>query len=144
MHLNSRILLTGFIAILAVALFPFGWLTQYSSAFDTFTGWLFPEPWGHFWGHFTIFFLVVAGGLLAFPALRTRPWMYGLLMLATALAQEFFQLLYKQRPIVMNDVTDLIPDVLGAGVGWMVVRWVAGRGRVNVEEGEARDVKRKA
>jgi glycopeptide antibiotics resistance protein len=136
MRLNSRLLLTGFLAILAVAIFPFGWLTQYSAAFDSFTGWLFPEPWGHFWGHFAIFFLVGAGGLLAFPALRTRPWLYGLLMLATAFAQEFFQLLYKQRPIVMNDVTDLIPDVLGVVVGWMVVRWVGRKGGASNDKRE--------
>jgi VanZ family protein len=122
MRLNPRFLLVStFVAILAITLFPIGWLTQFSPAFDSFTGWLFPEPWGHFWGHFTIFSLVGVGALLVLPALRTRPWVYAILLMVIAFAQEFFQLLYKQRPIVTNDVTDLIPDLIGAGVAWFVV-----------------------
>lgn len=122
MRLHPKTLLFTFpVVILFITLFPFGWLAQQWPAFDAITGWLFPEPWGHFFGHLTIFLLVGLSLLLAFSKLRTSPWVYALLIAAIAIGQEFFQLLYKRRPIVLNDITDLIPDLLGAIIAWLLI-----------------------
>lgn len=128
MRFYPKHLLIAFpLLILIFALFPFGWLGQLSPAFDAFLTWLFPEPWGHFFGHLTIFLLVGLSLLLAFSKLRTTPWLYASLILAIALSQEFFQLLYKRRAIVLNDITDLIPDLLGATLAWLFMRLILHR-----------------
>lgn len=128
MRLHPKSILLVFpLVILTVTLFPFGWLAQHWPAFDTFTGWLFPEPWGHFFGHLTIFLLVGLSVLFAFPKLRSQFWLYALLVSTTAVGQEAIQLLYKRRAIVLNDITDLIPDLLGATMAWLIVYIISNR-----------------
>ncbi len=128
MRLHSKSILLVFpLVILIITLFPFGWLAQHWPAFDTFAGWLFPEPWGHFFGHLTIFLLVGLSLLLAFSKLRTSPRFYALLALTIAVGQEAIQLLYKRRAIVLNDITDLIPDLLGATMAWLIVYIISNR-----------------
>lgn len=99
--------------ILFLTLFPFGWLGKLWPAFDDVLTWAFPEPWGHFFGHWTLFTLVGFAALLILPPLRNRLWLYLPLVMLVGVGQEFFQLLYKQRPLELNDVIDLIPDYLG-------------------------------
>ena len=110
----KKLIILFAILILFLTLFPFGWLGTLSPTFDALLDWLFPEPWGHFFGHGFMFIGVGLALLLTLPKLRQRFWLYVPLVMLVAVGQEFFQLLYKQRPIGLNDLTDLIPDVLGA------------------------------
>jgi hypothetical protein len=104
------------LALVAIALFPFGWLAELWPAFDTFAGALFPTVVAHAIGHSIIFFLVGVALLMAFPQLRNRPWLYIGLLVMLALGQETFQLAYKQRPIEFDEFRDFVTDLIG-GLG---------------------------
>jgi hypothetical protein len=103
-------------ALIILALFPVGWLTHLSDVADSIAGLLFPNEAAHAVGHSLLFGAIGAALLAAFPPLRRRPALYFGLILAVALGQEAFQLLYKQRPVVLNDVTDIGTDLVAAGV----------------------------
>lgn len=106
------------IVLLAIALFPFGWLAEVWPLFDRFTGFLFASEAAHAVGHSLIFALIGTALLVAFPALRGRFGLYMLIIGLVGIGQESFQLLYKNRPVVLNDVTDLGTDLVAAGVVW--------------------------
>jgi hypothetical protein len=124
MKQSIRVPLIALAALLAVALFPFGWLTEVWPAFDQLMGFLFASEAAHAVGHSVIFALVGSALLVAFPALRRRPGLYLLVILAIGIGQEAFQLLYKGRPVALNDVTDLGTDLVAAGVVWAL--WYIG------------------
>lgn len=114
--------LTLFAVVLGVALFPVGWLGEMWGPADLLTSALFSSVEAHAVGHVLVFIGVGAVALTVFPNLASRPWRYLAIMLALGVAQECFQLLYKQRPIVFDDVRDLGPDLIGAVVALIVVR----------------------
>lgn len=116
------------IALLALALFPVGWLTELSPAIHRIGSFLFPDEAAHAIGHSLLFASIGAALLLLFPALRRRPGRYFAIILAVALGQEAFQLLYKGRGVVVNDLTDIGTDLVAAGV--VIALWYIGsRGR---------------
>lgn len=117
------LLLLPLAMMLAVVLFPFGWLTLQWPAFAGFMGALFTGWLSHAIGHTVLFVGLGLALLLAFPGLRRRPWLYAGLMLLAALGQEGFQLLYKGRGVNLNDLNDLIIDMVAAAIAWGVVRW---------------------
>jgi hypothetical protein len=118
------------IALLALALFPVGWLTRLSSVADRIGGALFPNEAAHAVGHTLLFAAIGLALLSTFPALRRRPARYFGLILAIALGQEAFQLLYKQRPVVLNDVTDIAIDLVAAGLVMLLwYNWARGQRR---------------
>jgi hypothetical protein len=121
---STRTPIAPLAGLLALALFPFGWLAEVWPLFDSFTELLFASEAAHAVGHSLIFALIGLALLLSFPALRRRPWLYLLVILAVGLGQEGFQLLYKARPVVLNDVTDLATDLVAAGVVWAL--WYIG------------------
>ena len=125
MPARSRLFLLAFALItLALAIFPIGWLGE---IWHPFGGWLwrvFPNAWAHAAGHIAIFGLVGLAALFAFPSLRTKLWLYFTLILAAGIAQEFFQLLYKQRSIVRDDFRDLGTDLIGAALAFLIVRYL--------------------
>jgi hypothetical protein len=108
--------------ILFLTLFPFGWLGTLSPAIDELLTVYFPEPWGHFYGHFILFFIVGFAALVVFPSLRSRFWLYLPLILLVAAGQEFFQLLYKQRLVRLDEAMDLIPDYLGSATTFALLK----------------------
>lgn len=115
------------VTLLALALFPFGWLAESWPAFAALLGTTFSSVRVHAIGHATIFAVVGLALLATFPGLRSRPWHYlGLILLAGA-AQEAFQLAYKARPIVFDDARDIVTDLIGALAVYLVVvlirRW---------------------
>ena len=61
--------------------------------------------------------------LATFPGLRARPWRYAGLLALAGLGQEFFQLLFKQRPINFDDGRDLVVDLAGLALAFAVA-WV--------------------
>jgi hypothetical protein len=116
------------LALVALALFPFGWLGLVWPAFDAVVGWLFPSAWEHAIGHTALFASLGLLALALIPALRARPWTYLALMLLVGLGQEGFQLLYKQRSPVFDDARDLATDLAGALVAFVLV-WLWRRRR---------------
>lgn len=125
MPAHSRLFLLAFVLItLALAIFPVGWLGEVWAPFGRWLWRVFPDPWTHAAGHIVIFGLVGLATLLTFPLLRAKPWAYFVLILAAGIAQEFFQLLYKQRPIVRDDFRDLGTDFVGAALAFLIVRYL--------------------
>lgn len=110
--------LIALLALLAIALFPFGWLTELSSAADLIGDTLFPNEAAHAVGHALIFGAIGAALLIAFPPLRRRPWLYLGLILIVAVGQEGIQLIYKERGVVVNDLTDIGTDLVAAALVW--------------------------
>jgi hypothetical protein len=109
------------LVLLALALFPFGWLAELWPIFNTALGRLFPTATEHAVGHTTLFFCLGLLALTVIPALRARPWGYLALILLVGMGQESFQLLYKQRPFVFDDARDLVTDLFGALVAFALV-----------------------
>ncbi len=122
-------------ALLAFALFPFGWLTKYSDFADRLIDTLFPNEAAHAVGHSLLFLAIGAALLAVFPALRRRPGRYFGLVLLVAVAQEGLQLLYKRRPVVINDITDIGVDLVAAGVMFALwYMWMRAAGRAAAEQ----------
>jgi hypothetical protein len=115
------------LAILLIVIFPFGWLANLLPAFGQFTGALFPDVNAHAVGHTTIFLLFGLTLLGVFPHLRRHPWRYLALLLLAGLAQEGFQLAYKQRPIEFDEFRDLATDLFGGlaafAIAMLIARW---------------------
>ncbi|HMQ34970.1 MAG TPA: hypothetical protein PKD53_29905 [Chloroflexaceae bacterium] len=103
-------------ALLAFAVFPFGWLTKISDGAYAVAKVLFPNEAAHAVGHALLFTAVGAALLAAFPALRRRPGRYFGLVLLVAVAQEGMQLLYKRRPVMINELADIAIDLAAAGL----------------------------
>jgi hypothetical protein len=113
-------------AVLALVLFPLGWLAEVWRPFGRVVDGLFASVLEHAIGHASLFCLLGLLALVAIPALRRRAWRYlGLLMLA-GVGQEAFQLLYKRRLLLFDDLRDLATDLVGLLAAFAIV-WVWGR-----------------
>lgn len=108
--------ITLLLALLAVALFPFGWIAQIWPPADWIGASLFSSEAAHAVGHALIFLAVGAALLHTFPALRRRPAVYLGLVLAVAVGQESLQIVYKGRGLALNDLTDIGTDLVAAGL----------------------------
>jgi hypothetical protein len=60
------------------------------------------------------------------PQLRARPVRYLSLLLLIGVGQEFFQMLYKGRLLLFDNSRDLLTDLVGTLVAFVVV-WVLRR-----------------
>ncbi len=109
---------------LLVIVFPFGWLGEIWPAFGVALGSIFRGLWGHMAGHFLLFFMVGIVLLQSLPWLRTHFRDYLLLALGVGLVQELIQLAYKQRPVLVDDVRDVLVDLIGAGVAFGIDHWL--------------------
>ena len=124
------------IALLAITLFPMGWLGRQSPVVGDLIETLFPTNRAHAVGHTVMFFTLGMCMLLVLPWLGRHAAAYLVLMLAVALGQEAFQLLYKQRPILFDDIRDLGVDLVAIAAAFGAVRlWVAWQGRCPVSDG---------
>jgi hypothetical protein len=125
---RSRLFKAGLAVCLLLSaflvLFPLGWLADVWPEFGRWMGVVFATAWAHAIGHMLIFLLLGLAALAAFPALRLQPRAYfGWLCLA-GLLQETLQLLYKQRPIVFDDLRDVVTDLIGLALAFLVVRYL--------------------
>lgn len=120
--LTSRRCLLLLLLLLIPALFPIGWLGEISPPVHAGLTAVFASDAAHAMAHSAIFFTVGIALLLTFPKLRTRPLLYCAIMLALGVAQEAFQLLYKQRPIVFDEFRDLATDTFGFVVAFVVIK----------------------
>lgn len=108
---RRRIRLWPLLILLALALFPFGWLGEAWPPFGMIINTLFATTQAHAVGHALIFALLGAGVLVTFPGLVQRPLLYFGLMLVASVGQEAFQLVYKQRALVLDDGRDIVVDL---------------------------------
>jgi hypothetical protein len=108
--------------LLALALFPIGWLGEVYAPLGGLLDGAFGSDAAHAVAHALIFLLIGAALLAAFPALRSRPLLYFGLLLGAALCQEGIQLLYKQRPLVYDDFRDIGVDLLGMAAAFALAR----------------------
>ena len=111
---------------LALVLFPFGWLGEIWRPFGQVVDGLFSTVWAHAIGHASLFCLLGLLALAIFPALRRHPWRYLGLLLLAGVGQEVFQLLYKGRLLLFDDMRDLVTDLIGLLAAFAIV-WVWGR-----------------
>jgi hypothetical protein len=123
-HLPAR--LAPLLALLALTLFPFGWLGQLWPAFGRGLDGIFSTDARHAIGHAALFCLLGLVTLTVLPRLRERPWRYFGLMLLVGVGQEFFQMLYKGRLLLFDNSRDLLTDLAGVLVAFLVV-WGWGR-----------------
>ncbi len=103
-----------FLILLALALFPFGWLGQVWPGFGEVLWWVFPSEGRHDIGHATLFGLLGLLLLIAFPSLRGRPWLYFCLILLAGIGEETFQVIYKGGLNLPDTLGDLSFDLIGA------------------------------
>src|SRR5690349_14147917 len=96
--------LTPLLLLLAFTLFPLEWLGLKWHPLGTVLDTLFPTDNAHTVGHALLYSTLGAGLLILLPALRTRMPAYLLLVLATGLGQEAFQLAFKHRPLAYDDL----------------------------------------
>ncbi len=116
--------------LLSLCLFPFGWLGERWPRFGIWLGQTFHGPLGHGIAHFGIFLIIGLLLLGFFPRLRSQFGLFLLLGLGLGIAQEGIQLLYKQRPLVWDELRDLIVDLGGMIAAYGLFkggRWILGR-----------------
>jgi hypothetical protein len=113
--------LVPLLVLLSLTLFPFGWVGELWPAFGRGIDQAFPTDGWHAIGHAGLFFMLGLAALWVLPQLRTRPLRYlGLLMLI-GVGQEFFQMLYKCRLLLFDNSRDLLTDVVGVLLAFVVV-----------------------
>jgi hypothetical protein len=113
--------LAALAAGLALVLFPFGWLGEVWRPFGRVVDDLFSTVWAHAIGHASLFCLLGLLVLAIFPALRRYPWRYLGLLLLVGVGQEAFQLLYKGRLLLFDDMRDLVTDLIGLLLAFALV-----------------------
>jgi hypothetical protein len=111
------------LVLLALTLFPFGWLGELWPAFGHVLDYVFSTDGRHAVGHTTLFCLLGLVALAVLPQLRARPGRYLSTLLLVGVGQEFFQMLYKGRLLLFDDGRDLLTDLAGILVAFAVV-WV--------------------
>lgn len=106
---------------LVLVLFPFDWLANIWPAYRQLFEQVFIGARQHHIGHSALFFIVGLLVLVSFPALRSRPLLYLGLMISAAIAQEAVQDLFKLQLPDPADSLDLIFDVIGFIIAYLVV-----------------------
>jgi hypothetical protein len=113
--------LAPLLALLALTLFPFGWLGTLWPAFGRGLDVVFSNDGRHAIGHAALFCLLGLVALTVLPGLRAMPWRYAGLMLLAGAGQEFFQMLYKGRLLLFDNSRDLLTDLAGVLVALVIV-----------------------
>ena len=107
--------------LLALTLFPFGWLSQLWPAFGRGIDRVFSTDGWHAVGHAALFCLLGLTTLAVLPQLRARPGRYLGILLLVGVGQELFQMSYKGRLLLFDDCRDLLTDLAGMFVAFAVV-----------------------
>jgi hypothetical protein len=117
----TPIRLVPLLMLLALILFPFGWLGEQWPAFGHGLDYVFSTDDRHAVGHAALFCLLGMAVLGLQPRLRTRPWRYLGMLLLVGVGQELFQMLYKRRLLLYDDGRDLLTDLAGIVIAFAVV-----------------------
>jgi glycopeptide antibiotics resistance protein len=114
-------------ALLALILFPFEWLGAQWPAFGHALDHAFATEAEHTIGHAALFAIFGLLALTLFPALRWRAWGYFRILFLAGLGQEGLQLAFKRRGLAYDDAHDLLVDLLGLTLAFVLVRlWQRG------------------
>ncbi len=120
-HSPTTIRLVPLLVLLALILFPFGWLGDQWPAFGSGLDQVFSIDGRHAIGHAALFGLLGLAALIMLPRLRTKPLRYLSMLLLVGVGQEFFQLLYKGRLPLFDDGRDLLTDLAGMIVAFAII-----------------------
>ena len=109
------------LVLLALTLFPFGWLGELWPPVGRWIDQVFPTDGWHAIGHAGLFCVFGSTALVVLPQLRAKPLRYFGILLLVGVGQEFFQMLYKGRLLLFDDTRDLATDLAGAALAFVVV-----------------------
>lgn len=121
-HLPDRLSANGrawlwLLPLLALVLFPYGWLAELWPLFDRFVNLVFEAELAHVVAHAASFFGLGLVLLRLWPRLLARPRLYWALLLGLGAAQELLQLLsFKHRFVTGAELFDLGVDAAGAAL----------------------------
>ena len=105
-----------------LVLFPFDWLGSiwpaYAQVFDV----VFATALAHEIGHAALFGIAGLLVLFSFPRLRQQPFLYLVIMALGAVGEEALQDLFKLTPPSIWDGRDLLLDLIGFAVAYIIVR----------------------
>ena len=113
--------LAPLLVLLALTLFPFGWLGELWPAFGRGLDLAFPDDRRHAVGHALLFCMLGSTMLMLLPALRAKPARYLSALMLIGIGQEFFQMLYKGRLLLFDDSRDLLTDLAGIVAAFVLV-----------------------
>lgn len=121
---DSRRIFYGLIPLfLFLCLFPYGWLAEQSPLFDRFASFLFGTELAHVIGHSILYGGITAVLLTVRPQLLQHPKVYLGAIVLIGIGQEALQILsYKQRPIVFNDIFDVMVNTTAATAVFFFLR----------------------
>jgi hypothetical protein len=122
------------LAALILVLFPFDWLADVWPAYGQVFDIVFATALAHHIGHATIFFIGALFVLYAFPTLRTRPFLYFLLLLLGAVGEESIQALFKLHLPTLGDGQDVLFDLIGIALAYVIIylwSWVCSKRSVS-------------
>ena len=117
-RLPTTLQLVPLFVVLALTLFPFGWLGELWPAFGSRIDYVFSTDERHALGHAALFCLLGLATLAGLPRLHARPVHYIALLLLVGVGQEVFQTLYKGRLLLFDDSRDLLTDLVGISVAF--------------------------
>ena len=120
-HIPTTMRLVPLLVLLALVLFPFGWLGELWPAFGRGLDQVFSTDGRHAVGHASLFCLLGLAVLVVLPHLHARPVRYLSMLLLVGVGQELFQMLYKGRLLLFDDGRDLLTDLAGIVVAFAFV-----------------------
>ena len=111
-------LLTG------LAMTPYGWVAGQWPGLGLVIDALFSSQMAHVVGHAGLFALLATAVLLLFPRLQKNPTLFFSIFAFLAFLQEGLQLVtFKYRPIVADDLFDLMVDMAAVTAVYLIVRY---------------------
>jgi glycopeptide antibiotics resistance protein len=129
--LNQKNLLLACLAVLLVGIIaPVGWLAERSQSTGRVFNWVFRAEWVHIISHSLLYLLLaLVICLLLYRLARVSmhlAWLGGLVC-AVGLLQEGMQLLTRGRAFGGPELFDLMVDLSGGFLGWLIFRWLSRR-----------------
>jgi len=113
--------LAPLLVLLALTLFPFGWLGELWPAFGRGLDLVFSNDRRHAIGHLSLFCLLGWAALTVLPQLQSKPARYLSMLMLVGIGQELFQMLYKGRLLLFDDGRDLLTDLAGIVVAFVLM-----------------------
>ena len=99
--------------VLFGVLFPFQWLGDHWAGFGAMLAALVPGDRAHTLAHASLFFKLGLVAVNTFPRLGRRPLLFAAVVVAAAISQEAFQLLYKDALLTFDTYRDMAADLAG-------------------------------
>lgn len=107
---------------LSCLLFPFYWLSNAWEPFGYIFHLIFATPQTYIAGHVVLFCAAGLIMLLCMPALRKHAQLYTLCLMLGALSEEGIQILVNAHPGLHKDARNLLLDLCGILLGYLLLR----------------------